>query len=179
MVYPTDTSYALGCRLGDKQALDRIRRIRRLDDKHLFTLMCRDLSDLGTYARVDNPVFRQLRAHTPGPFTFVLEATKEVPRRLQLGKRKQIGLRVPDNRILLALLDAIDEPLLNTTLTMPGEDYPLADPYEIRDLLEHQVDLIIAGNYGGLIETSVIDLTGEVPLLLREGLGDPSDFIGA
>ena len=177
VVYPTDTSYAIGCHIGDKNAVDRIRQIRRLDDKHLFTLMCRDLSDLGVYARVNNTVFRQLKAHTPGPFTFVLEATKEVPRRLQLGKRKQIGLRVPDNPILLELLEAVGEPLLNTTLIMPGDDYPLVDPYEIRDLLEHSVDLIIDGGYGGMEESTVIDLTGDVPELIREGLGDFSDFI--
>lgn len=177
VVYPTDTSYALGCHIGDKRALERVRQIRRLDDKHLFTIMCRDLSDLGVYARVNNSVFRQLKAHTPGSFTFVLEATKEVPRRLQLGKRKQIGLRVPDNRILLALLEELGEPLLSTTLTMPGEDYPLSDPYDIRDTLEHAVDLIIDGGYCGIEESTVIDLTGDVPELIREGLGDFSDFV--
>jgi len=177
VVYPTDTSYAIGCHIGDKNAVDRIRQIRRLDDKHLFTLMCRDLSDLGVYARVNNRVFRQLKSHTPGPFTFVLEATKEVPRRLQLGKRKQIGLRVPDNPILLALLEALGEPLLNTTLIMPGEPYPLIDPYEMRDLLEHSVDLIIDGGYGGMEESTVIDLTQDVPELIREGLGRFDDFV--
>jgi tRNA threonylcarbamoyl adenosine modification protein (Sua5/YciO/YrdC/YwlC family) len=177
VAYPTDTSYALGCHIGDKRAVDRIRQIRRLDDKHLFTLMCRDLSDLGVYARVNNQVFRQLKAHTPGPFTFVLEATKEVPRRLQLGKRKQIGLRVPDNRILLALLEELNEPLLNTTLMLPGDEFPLIDPQEIRDSLEHQVDLVIDGGFGGIDESTVIDLSGDVPELLRPGLGDFSDFI--
>lgn len=176
VVYPTDTSYAIGCHIGDKNAVERIRKIRRLDEKHLFTLMCRDLSDLGVYARVNNRVFRQLKSHTPGPFTFVLEATKEVPRRLQLGKRKQIGLRVPDNPILLALLEALGEPLLNTTLTLPGEEYPLIDPYEIRELLEHSVDLIIDGGYGGMEESTVIDLTQDVPELIREGLGSFDDF---
>jgi len=179
VVYPTDTSYAIGCHIGDKRAVDRIRQIRRLDDKHLFTLMCRDLSDLGVYARVNNQVFRQLKAHTPGSFTFVLEATKEVPRRLQLGKRKQIGLRVPDNRILLSLLETLDEPLLNTTLMLPGDEFPLIDPYDMRDLLEHQVDLIIDGGFGGIDESTVIDLSGDVPELLREGLGDFSDFVSA
>lgn len=179
VVYPTDTAYAIGCHIGDKQAVDRIRQIRRLDDKHLFTLVCRDLSDLGVYARVNNQVFRQLKAHTPGPFTFVLEATKEVPRRLQLGKRKQIGLRVPDNWILLSLLEKLGEPILNTTLTLPGDEYPLTDPYDIRELLEHQVDLIIDGGYCGMEESTVIDLTTDVPELLREGLGDFSDFVAA
>ena len=179
VIYPTDTSYAIGCHIGDKRAVERIRQIRRLDEKHLFTLVCRDLSDLGVYARVNNSVFRQLKAHTPGPFTFVLEATKEVPRRLQLGKRKQIGLRVPDNQILLSLLEHLGEPLLNTTLTLPGDEYPLTDPYDIRDRLEHSVDLIIDGGYGGMQESTVIDLTGDVPELLREGIGDFSYFVVA
>ena len=176
VAYPTDTTYALGCHIGDKQALDRIRRIRRLDEKHRFTLMCRDLSELGVYARVNNQVFRQLKSHTPGAYTFILEATKEVPRRLQTGKRKQIGMRVPDNQILLDLLTEINEPLLNTTLTLPGDEYPLMDPYDIRTTLEHQVDLVIDGGFGGLEETTVIDLTGEVPELVRQGLGEFGDF---
>ena len=125
VAYPTDTTYALGCHIGDKQALDRIRQIRRLDDKHRFTLMCRDLSELGSYARVENQAFRQLRAHTPGPYTFILKATKEVPRRLQTGKQKEIGLRVPGNQILLDLLASLGEPILNTTLTLPQDDCPL------------------------------------------------------
>lgn len=176
VAYPTDTTYALGCHIGDKQALERVRQIRRLDQKHQFTLMCRDLSELGVYARVNNQVFRQLKAHTPGPYTFVLEATKEVPRRLQTGKRKQIGLRVPDNQILQGLLAELGEPILNTTLTLPQDEYPLMDPYDIRDTLEHQVDLVIDGGYGGLEETTVIDCTGDVPELIRQGLGDFGDF---
>jgi len=176
VAYPTDTTYALGCHIGDKQALDRIRRIRRLDEKHRFTLMCRDLSELGVYARVNNQVFRQLKSHTPGAYTFILEATKEVPRRLQTGKRKQIGMRVPDNQILLDLLTELNEPLLNTTLTLPDDEYPLMDPYDIRTTLEHQVDLVIDGGFGGLEETTVIDLTGEVPELVRQGLGEFGDF---
>lgn len=176
VAYPTDTTYALGCHIGDKQALERIRMIRRLDEKHQYTLMCRDLSELGVYARVDNQVFRQLKAHTPGPYTFVLEATKEVPRRLQTGKRKQIGLRVPANQILQDLLAELDEPILNTTLTLPGDEYPLMDPYEIRDMLQKQVDLVIDGGYCGLEETTVIDFTGDLPELLRQGLGDFADF---
>jgi len=176
VAYPTDTTYALGCQLADKQALERIRLIRRLDEKHRYTLMCRDLSELGAYARVSNQVFRQLKSHTPGAYTFILEATKEVPRRLQSGKRKQIGLRVPNNRILQAMLATLDEPILNTTLTLPGDEYPLMDPYDIRDLLEHQVDLVIDGGYGGIDETTVIDLTAETPELVRQGVGDFSHF---
>lgn len=176
VAYPTDTTYALGCQIGDKQALDRIRRIRRLDEKHRFTLMCRDLSELGVYARVNNQVFRQLKSHTPGSYTFILEATKEVPRRLQTGKRKQIGMRVPDNQILQDLLSELNEPLLNTTLTLPDDEYPLMDPYDIRTMLEHHVDLIIDGGFGGLEETTVIDMTGDVPELVRQGLGEFGDF---
>ena len=176
VAYPTDTTYALGCRIGDKQPLERIRRLRRLDEKHLYTMMCRDLSELGVYARVSNQVFRQLKAHTPGAYTFILEATKEVPRRLQSGKRKQIGLRVPDNRILQAILDTLDEPILNTTLILPDDEYPLIDPYDIRDVLEHQVDLVIDGGYGGLEETTVVDLSAEIPELIRQGLGDFAGF---
>ena len=177
VVYPTDTAYAIGCRIGDKRAVERIRQIRRLDNKHLFALVCRDLSHLAVYARVNNSVFRQLKAHTPGPFTFILEASREVPRRLQLGKRKQIGLRVPANRIILALLETLGEPLINTTLTLPDETLPLTDPYDIRDLLGRHVDLIIDGGYGGVDESTVIDLTSDVPALIREGLGAFADFV--
>lgn len=176
VAYPTDTTYALGCHIGDKHALDRIRQIRRLDEKHQFTLLCRDLSELGVYARVSNQVFRQLKAHTPGPYTFILEATKEVPRRLQTGKRKQIGMRVPDSNIILDLLSELGEPLLNTTLTLPEDEFPLMDPHDIRDMLERRVDLVIGGGYGGLEETTVIDFTGDLPALVRQGLGDFSDF---
>lgn len=179
VAYPTDTTYALGCHLGDKQSLDRIRQIRRLDDKHFFTILCRDLSELGIYARVNNQVFRQLKAHTPGPYTFILEATKEVPRRLQTGKRKQIGMRVPDSQIMQDLLAALDEPLLNTTLTMPNDEYPLMDPWDIRATLEHQVDLVIDGGFGGIEETTVIDFTAEIPELVRQGVGDFEDFSAA
>jgi tRNA threonylcarbamoyl adenosine modification protein (Sua5/YciO/YrdC/YwlC family) len=177
IVYPTDTGYALGCHIGDKQAIERIRRIRRLDDKHHFTLLCRDLSDLGTYARVDNRVFRQLKAHTPGPFTFILEATSEVPRRLQFGKKKTIGLRVPDSRIILAILEELGEPMMSTTLLLPGDEFPLTDPRDMRDFLEHQVDLIIDGGFGGIEMSTVIDLTEEVPQLVRSGVGDFEDFV--
>lgn len=176
VVFPTDTAYAIGCHIGDKDALDRIRRVRGLDEKHLFTLVCRDLSELGTYAKVNNIAFRQLRAHTPGAFTFILEATKEVPRRLQNGKRKKVGVRVPNNPILLDLLGELGEPMVSSTLLMPGEEFPLNEPWEMRDILEHHVDLIIDGGYAGIEETTVIDLSDEVPQLIRQGMGDFSDF---
>ena len=159
VVYPTDSAYALGCQLGNKRAVERIRRIRALQDDHNFTLVCRDLSELGTYARVDNAVYRLLRHATPGPFTFVLEATRDVPKRLVQPKRKTIGLRVPDHPIPQALLNALGEPLMSATLALPGGDLPLSDPHEIRQQLEHDVDLVIDGGFCGLEPTSVIDLT--------------------
>ena len=176
VVFPTDTAYAIGCHIGDKDALDRIRRVRGLDEKHLFTLVCRDLSELGTYAKVNNVAFRQLRAHTPGAFTFILEASKEVPRRLQNGKRKKVGVRVPNNPILLELLAELGEPMVSSTLLMPGDEFPLNEPWEMRDILEHHVDLIIDGGYAGIEETTVIDLSDEIPQLIRQGMGDFSDF---
>ena len=174
VVYPTDSAYALGCHLGDKKALDRIKQIRQLDDKHNFTLMCRDLSDLGTYAKVDNIAYRLLKNLTPGPYTFILKATSEVPRRLMHPKRRSIGLRVPDNAIAQALLEALGEPIMTTTLIMPGDDLPLTDPYDIRQLLEHAVDLVIDGGYCGMEPTSVIDLVEDQPVILRRGVGDVS-----
>lgn len=176
IVYPTDSAYALGCQIGDKNALDRIRRIRRLDDRHNFTLVCRDLSEIATYARLDNSVYRLLRHHTPGPYTFVLKATSEVPRRLMHPKRRTVGLRVPDNAVTQALLEDLREPLMSVTLIMPGDELPLIDPYEIRELLEHQVDLVIDGGYCGMEATTVVDLADEVPMLLRAGKGDPAPF---
>lgn len=176
IVYPTDSAYALGCQLGDKKAMERIRRIRSLQENHNFTLVCRDLSELGTYAHVDNTTYRLLRHATPGPCTFVLEATREVPRRLIQPKRKTIGLRVPDHPIPQALLHALNEPLMSATLIMPGDDYPMTDPYDIRDALEHEVDLVIDGGFCGLEATSVVDLTGPTPVVLRAGVGDVSDF---
>ena len=176
IVYPTDSAYALGCQLGDKKAMERIRRIRSLQENHNFTLVCRDLSELGTYAHVDNTTYRLLRHATPGPYTFVLEATREVPRRLIQPKRKTIGLRVPDHPIPQALLHALNEPLMSATLIMPGDDYPMTDPYDIRDALEHEVDLVIDGGFCGLEATSVVDLTGATPVVLRAGVGDVSDF---
>ena len=176
IVYPTDSAYALGCQLGDKKAMERIRRIRSLQENHNFTLVCRDLSELGTYAHVDNTTYRLLRHATPGPYTFVLEATREVPRRLIQPKRKTIGLRVPDHPIPQALLHALNEPLMSATLIMPGDDYPMTDPHDIRHYLEHEVDLIIDGGFCGLEATSVVDLTGPTPVVLRAGVGDVSDF---
>jgi len=176
VVYPTDSAYALGCQLGDKKAMERIRRIRSLREDHNFTLLCRDLSELGTYARVDNAAYRLLRHATPGPYTFVLEATRDVPRRLVQPKRKTIGLRVPDHPIPQALLAALDEPLISATLALPEDEYPLTDPYDIRDRLEHEVDLVIDGGFCGLEATSVVDLTEATPRILRVGVGDVSDF---
>ena len=177
IVYPTDSAYALGCHIGDKAALDRIRQIRQLDRHHNFTLICRDLSELATYARVSNQYFRMLKAHTPGPYTFILEATSEVPRRLMHPKRKTIGLRVPRNNIVRAMLQELGEPLMSVTLIMPGDDYPLTDPRDIRDVLEHRVDLIIDGGYCGMEPTSVIDMSSEDYRVTREGAGDISDFL--
>ena len=176
IVYPTDSAYALGCHVGDKKALDKIRQIRRLDKNHNFTLMCRDLSELSVYAKVNNQMFRSLKAHTPGPYTFILEATSEVPRRLMHPQRKTIGLRVPENAIALALLEDLGEPIMSVTLIMPGDEYPLTDPYDIRDLLEHQVDLVVEGGYCGLEPTTVVDLTGEAPEVIRQGVGRFDDF---
>lgn len=172
VVYPTDSAYALGCHIGDKDALERVRSLRKLDKHHNFTLMCRDLSELATYARVNNQVFRLLKNHTPGAYTFILEATADVPRRLLHPKRKTIGLRVPDNPIALALLEELGEPLMTSSLLLPGEEYPMTDPYDIRETLEHQVDLVIDGGYCGLEPTTVVDLTEETPQLVRQGKGD-------
>jgi tRNA threonylcarbamoyl adenosine modification protein (Sua5/YciO/YrdC/YwlC family) len=171
VIYPTDSAYALGCHLGDRKALDRIMQLRAVDKHHNFTLMCRDLSELGTYAKVDNSTFRLLKANTPGAYTFVLPGTSEVPKRLLHEKRKSIGLRIPDNRIALAILEELNEPLLTSTLILAGETEPLNDPYDIRDRLEHQVDLIIDGGYCGLEPTTVVDLRDGAPVILREGAG--------
>ena len=176
MIYPTDSVYAIGCHLGDKSALERIRSIRQLDKNHNFTLVCRDLSELGSYARVENSAFRLLKSKTPGPFTFILNATSEVPKRLQHPKRKTIGIRVPNSAIVKALLEELREPIMSVTLTMPDDQYPLTDPYEIKQLMNHHVDVIIDGGYCGLEPTTVIDLTDHTPRLLRQGAGDFSDF---
>lgn len=176
IAYPTDSGYALGCHIGDKNALERIRAIRKLDAKHNFTLVCRDLSELAVYAKVDNVAYRILRSHTPGPYTFVLQASSEVPRRLKHPKRKTIGIRVPDNLIAQGLLAALDEPLMSVTLIMPGESLPLLDPYEIRDLLGHQLELVIDGGFCGMDPTSVVDLSTEIVEVLREGAGCVAEF---
>jgi tRNA threonylcarbamoyl adenosine modification protein (Sua5/YciO/YrdC/YwlC family) len=176
VVYPTDSGYALGCQLGDITALKRIRKLRQLDEKHNMTLVCRDLSELGTYAKVDNTVFRMLKAFTPGPYTFILKATSEVPRRMLHPKRRTLGLRVPENPIALALLEALDEPLMSTTLILPHATAPLAEPGAIRDILGAKVDLIIDGGTSGQEPTTVVDLTGEFPEVLRHGKGDPTPF---
>lgn len=177
VVYPTDSSYAVGCHIGDKLALDRIRALRQLSKNHNFTLMCRDLSELANYARVNNAAFRIIKNHTPGPYTFILSATSEVPRRLMHPKRKTLGLRVPSHPIPLALLAELDEPIMSTTLILPNETTPLSDPYEIRDLLEHQVELVLDGGFCGLESTSVVDLTQDEPEVVRKGCGDVSEFI--
>lgn len=173
---PTDSAYALACRLDDKAAVDRLRRIRGVDDKHHLTLMVRDLSEVAQYARVDNAQYRLLKATMPGPYTVILEATRELPRRLSHPSRKTIGLRVPENRITLALLEELGEPLIGTTLQLPGDDYMLSDPEEVRERLEKQIELIIDGGAGMLEATTVIDLTGPEPVLVREGRGDPAPF---
>ncbi|MEQ5837446.1 threonylcarbamoyl-AMP synthase [Marinobacter sp. R17] len=176
VVYPTDSAYAIGCQLEDKQATDRIKRIRRLDDKHNFTLVCRDLSDIGQYAKVDNTQYRLLKNFTPGPYTFILDATSEVPRRLLHPKRRTIGLRVPDNPIVQALLAELGEPIMSSTLILPGETEPMTDPYEIRETLEHELDLIIDGGFCGFEATTVVNFCGEVPEVTRVGKGDPGPF---
>ncbi len=176
VVYPTDSAYALGCHIGDKAALDRIRRIRKLDDRHNFTLVCRDLSEIATYAKVDNMAYRLLRHCTPGPYTFILRATSELPKRLMHPKRKTVGLRVPDNHIAAALLENLGEPLMSVTLIMPGDEFPLIDPYDIRQTLERDVDLVIDGGYCGMEATTVVDLADQTPLVMRVGKGDITPF---
>jgi tRNA threonylcarbamoyl adenosine modification protein (Sua5/YciO/YrdC/YwlC family) len=176
IVYPTDSCYALGCHLGDKNAMTRIRTIRQVDDRHHFTLVCRDLAEISHYAKVDNSQYRLLKASTPGSYTFILEATREVPRRLQHPKRNTIGLRIPSHPVVQALLEELKEPLLSSTLMLPGDELPLNDAEEIRDRLEHQVELVLDGGPCGLEMTTVIDLTGEVPELTRQGKGSLTPF---
>ncbi len=173
---PTDSCYALVCRLDDKGAADRLRRIRGVDERHHMTLLCRDLSEVASYAKVDNRQFRLLKAATPGSFTFILPATKEVPRRLSHPSRKTIGLRVPDNRIALALMEEMGQPLLGTTLILPGDEDPLTDPDEICERLKSQIDLVIDGGACSLVPTTVIDLSADEPVLVRQGRGDASVF---
>lgn len=176
VVLPTDSAYALVCAVGDASQLERIRKIRGVDDRHHFTLMCRDLSEIATYARVDNSQYRLLKATTPGPYTFILEGTKELPRRVLHPKRKTIGLRIPEHAVISALLAELDGPLLTSTLLLPGEDLPLTDPDEIRERLEKQVDLVIEAGYCGPEATTVIDLTSGSPQLVRAGRGALEPF---
>lgn len=176
IVYPTDSCYALGCHLGDKDAMARIRTIREVDERHHFTLVCRNLAEISTYAKVDNSQYRLLKATTPGSYTFILQATREVPRRMQHPKRNTIGLRIPDHPVVLALLEELGEPLLSSTLILPGDELPLNDAEEIRERLEHQVELVMDAGSCGIDMTTVIDLTTAVPELIRPGKGSLEPF---
>jgi tRNA threonylcarbamoyl adenosine modification protein (Sua5/YciO/YrdC/YwlC family) len=179
IVYPTDSCYALGCHIGDKAALERIRAIRETDRNHHFTLVCRDLADVGKYALVDNWQYRLLRAHTPGPYTFLLKASRETPRRLKHERRGTIGLRVPDHPVTAMLLTELGEPVMSSTLLLPGEELPRTDAKEIYELLEHRVDLVLDGGNCCLVPTSVIDLSGDHAVIVRVGRGDVVPFAGA
>jgi tRNA threonylcarbamoyl adenosine modification protein (Sua5/YciO/YrdC/YwlC family) len=174
VVYPTDSCYALGCHIGDKTALEKIQRIRGLDKNHNLTLLCRDLSEIGIYAKVHNSSFRLMKSATPGPYTFLLVATRDVPKRLQHPKRKTIGVRVPDNRIILDVLEELGEPMLSTSLILPGDNDPMTDPEEIADKLCGQIDLVIDGGACGMGATTVVDLADGQAVLVREGMGDIS-----
>jgi tRNA threonylcarbamoyl adenosine modification protein (Sua5/YciO/YrdC/YwlC family) len=176
VVYPTDSSYALGCHIGDKAAMERISRIRQIDRHHHFTLVCRDLSEISKYARVSNQQYRTLKAFTPGAYTFLLEATRETPKRLQNPKRRTIGIRVPDHPVPRAILEELAEPIMSSTLIMPGEEMPMSDGREIQERLYHLVDAVIDGGNCGLEPTSVIDLAGPAPIVVRQGKGDVSVF---
>ena len=177
IVYPTDSSYAIGCHIGDKNAMERIRRIRRVDDRHNFTLVCRDLSEVALYARLSNADYRLIRANTPGPYTFILPATREVPRRLQNPRRKTIGLRVPDHPIAQALAAELREPLLSSTLILPGETLPMNDPEQIRERLEHEVDLVIDGGAAALEPTTVVVLDDGIVDIARRGRGNVDSLL--
>lgn len=169
--YPTDATYVLGCGIGEREAAERVRQIRRLERNHYLTLMCRDLSEIALYARVDDPSYRILRRLTPGPFTFILPATRELPRRLVDRRRRTVGLRIPDCAIVLELLEALAQPMMSTTLRLPGDDVVLNDPEDIRERLDRAVDVIIDGGSGGMEPTTVVDLTGPVPEVIRQGIG--------
>ena len=171
IVYPTDSCYALGCHLGDKSAMERIRAIRKVDERHHFALVCRDLAEVGQYARLDNPQFRMIKACTPGSYTFLLGARREVPKRLQHPRRRTIGVRIPEHPVVRALLAELGEPILSSTLLMPGDELPLNDAAEMRERLEHAVDLIIDCGSCGIIPTTVVDLTGPMPVVIRRGRG--------
>ena len=176
IAYPTDSCYALGCHIGDKSAMERIRKIRQVDERHHLTLVCRDLAEIAQYARVDNSQFRMLKATTPGSYTFILHATREVPKRLLHPSRRTIGLRVPDHKVARALLEELREPLLSSTLLLPGEDVPLNDAQEIRERLEHAVDAVIDAGSCGIVPTTVVDLTGDAPVIARAGRGALAPF---
>ena len=175
-VVPTDSAYALVCALENKTGVERIRQIRRLDDKHNFTLLCRDLSEISTFARITNVEFRLLKTHTPGPYTFILNASREVPRRLMHPKRRTIGIRVPQDNVLSALLAELNEPLMSSSLILPGDTLPMTDPWDIESTLGHAVDLIVDGGFRGLEPTTVVDLTDETPVIVLPGAGGPSIF---
>ena len=177
IIYPTDTSYAFGCRLGAKDALDKLKQIRELDDKHQFTLLCRDLSEIANYAAVDNIQFKQLKALTPAPITFILNATKDVPKKLAHAKKKTIGIRVPSNAIAQALLEAMDEPILTSSLILPNRDDILDDPYEIEDLLGNQIDALINAGVKTTKLTTIVDMTGSQPEILRQGAADVDSLL--
>lgn len=174
IAYPTDSSYALGCRIGDREATNRIHRIRRTDKKHNFTLVCRDLSEISVYARVDNWAYRLIRSLTPGPYTLILPATRELPKMLQHPKRRTIGIRVPDHPLVSAMLEALGEPIMSSTLTLPGDDMPLTDPLDIEERIGHELDLIVAAGATGIEPTTVLDLTGGSVEVLRQGRGNIS-----
>jgi tRNA threonylcarbamoyl adenosine modification protein (Sua5/YciO/YrdC/YwlC family) len=176
VVYPTDSCYALGCVMGAKDAMERIQRIRQTDKHHFFTLVCRDLSEISRFATVNNWQYRTLKASTPGPYTFVLQATREVPRRLMNEKRRTVGIRVPDHPVVQMLLDEVHVPLMSTTLLLPGDDLPMTDATEIHERIGHAVDLGLDGGNCGLEPTTVVDLSGDAPLVLRAGKGDPTPF---
>ncbi|MEM1176383.1 MAG: L-threonylcarbamoyladenylate synthase [Pseudomonadota bacterium] len=177
IAYPTDSSYAFGCQIGDKRSMDRIRRIRRTDKNHNFTLVCSDLSEISTYARIDNWAYRLVKSLTPGPYTFILPATREVPKRLQNEKRRTIGLRVPDHAVVRAILDTLGEPIMSGTLQLPGDDLPMTDPFEIERRIGHEIDTIIDAGPVGIEPTSVLSLSRGDVEVLREGRGDVSAFV--
>jgi tRNA threonylcarbamoyl adenosine modification protein (Sua5/YciO/YrdC/YwlC family) len=177
VAYPTDCSYALGCHIGDKRAMERIRQIRRTDKDHNFTLVCRDLSEIATYARVDNWAYRLLKAFTPGPYTFILRATSEVPKRLQNPRRRTIGIRIPDHPIPLALLEHLSEPIMSSTLLLPGDELPITDPFEMQERLKGRVEAVIDGGPGGIEPSTVVDLSSGEVMLLRQGKGDISALV--
>ena len=176
IAYPTDSSYAFGCRIGDKKAIERIHRIRRTDKKHNFTLVCADLSEISVYARVDNWAYRLIKSLTPGPYTFILPATRQLPKMLQNPKRRTIGIRVPDHRLVSAMLEELGEPIMSSTLSLPGDDFPLTDPLEIEERIGHQIELIVDSGPTGFEPTSILDLSQGAVEVLREGRGDVSQF---